>query len=149
MPIANDDASAPVTTYEYAIIRVVPSVERGEFLNAGVLLSCPAHGFLAAKIELDEARLRALFPEANIALFAEHLGNIERVCAGFGPIGKLAHRARFHWLVAPRSTLIQTSPVHSGFCVHPQSAMNDIFAKMVAPRSLVCAASTRDSTYDR
>lgn len=127
-------------------MRVVPSVERGEFLNVGVLLSCPSQSFLVAKIELDEARLRALFPAANIALLQEHLGNIRRVCEGCGPIGALPHRARFHWLVAPRSTSIQTSPVHSGFCLHPPSAMNDIFEKMVAPPALSSVASTRGLT---
>lgn len=145
-----DDAqNAQRTTYEYAIIRVVPRVELGEFMNVGVVLSCPTRDFLAAKIELDEARLRAIFPGASAAIFTEHLHNIERVCEGAGPIGKLPHRARFHWLVAPRSTLIQTSPVHSGFCENPLSAMNAIFNKMVAQLPVSCAASTRDSTYDR
>lgn len=139
MPIAACDAP-----YEYALVRVVPCVKRGEFCNAGVILSCPSRDFLATKIELDAARLSALFPGADLALFEEHLNNIRRVCDGDGPIGALPQRARFHWLTAPRSTIIQTSPVHSGLCVHPKSAMDDVFAKMVATGGVSGGASTRN-----
>ena len=139
MPIAACDAP-----YEYALVRVVPCVVRGEFCNVGVILSCPSRDFLASKIELDAARVLALFPAADIELLEEHLDNIRRVCDGDGPIGKLPQRARFHWLTAPRSTIIQTSPAHSGLCLHPQSAMDDVFDKMVAPSDVSRDASTRN-----
>ena len=105
--------------YDYAVIRVVPRVERGEFVNAGVVLSCKAGGFLQARIELDETRLRALDPGVDLDAVRAHLGAFAAICAGgddAGPIGRLPARERFRWLTAPRSTVIQTSPVHSGRC---------------------------------
>ncbi|MEO6033271.1 MAG: DUF3037 domain-containing protein [Burkholderiaceae bacterium] len=106
-------------TYDYAIVRVVPRVERGEFINAGVIVSCATTGFLEARIELDEARLLALDPSADLAGIRAALVAIQRVCAGGAPagaLGALSARERFHWLVAPRSTSVQTSPVHTGRC---------------------------------
>lgn len=105
--------------YDYALIRVVPRVERGEFVNVGVVLSCKAGGYLAARIELDENRLRALDPGVDLATVRGHLAAFAAICAGgdgSGPIGRLPARERFRWLTAPRSTMIQTSPVHSGRC---------------------------------
>src|SRR5262245_26568732 len=99
-------------TYDYAIIRVVPRVEREEFINVGVIVSCPARKFLEARIELDEERLKALAPTLDLDSIRIHLAAIPAICAGgeqAGPIGKLSQRERFHWLVAPRSTIIQTS----------------------------------------
>ncbi len=126
------------SSYDYAVVRVVPWVEREEFINAGVILSCPEKGFLGARIWLDRDRLRALEPGLDPDLVQRHLDVIPRVCKGgpgAGPIGALPQRARFHWLVAPRSTIIQTSPVHSGLCDDPEEALERLFERMVRPRS--------------
>ena len=120
--------------YDYAIVRVVPRVERGEFVNAGVIVSCAAKGFLKARIELDEARLRALDANVDLASVTANLATIPAICAGgdnAGPIGKLSVRERFHWLVAPRSTVIQTSPVHIGRCHDLDRAIEHLLATMV------------------
>ena len=121
-------------TYDYAIIRVVPRVERGEFLNAGVILACQDTSFLDARIELDEARLLALDPGADLATIAQHLAAIPAICAGgkrAGPLAVLSRRERFDWLTAPRSALIQTSPVHTGRCGDPVAALDALMRKMV------------------
>jgi hypothetical protein len=120
--------------YDYAVIRVVPRVERGEFVNAGVIVSCPALKFLEARIELDEARLLALDPAVDLAAVREHLATIPRICAGgddAGPIGRLSPRERFHWLTAARSTVIQASPVHTGQADEPSAALERLMAQMV------------------
>ena len=104
-------------TYDYAIVRVVPRVERGERMNVGVILSCPDLSFLDARIELDEGRLLALDPKVDLDTMRANLATIPAVCRGgaeAGPIGELPQRGRFRWLVSPRSTMIQTSPVHTG-----------------------------------
>jgi len=106
-------------SFDYAIVRVVPRVERQEFINAGMVAFCLEKKYLGARIRLDEQRLNALWPDADVALIRDHLAAIERVCAGdpaAGPIAALSQRERFHWLVSARSTIIQTSPVHSGLC---------------------------------
>jgi hypothetical protein len=106
-------------SFDYAIVRVVPRVERQEFINAGVVAFCLEKKYLGARIRLDEQRLKALWPDADVALIRDHLAAVERVCAGdpaAGPIAALSQRERFHWLVSARSTIIQTSPVHSGMC---------------------------------
>ena len=126
----------PRVSFDYAVVRVVPRVEREEFVNAGVILFCLQRDFLAARVEVDEARLRALWPELDVELVRQHLEAIPRICAGrpdAGPIAKLSLRERFHWLVAPRSTILQTSPVHSGLCADPQAALDALFARMVLP----------------
>lgn len=105
--------------YDYAVVRVVPRVERGEFVNAGVILACAPAGYLQARIELDEAALRALAPDVDVAPIRAALDAIPRICAGgaaAGDLGRLSLRERFDWLVAPRSTSVQTSPVHTGRC---------------------------------
>lgn len=122
-------------TFDYSIIRVVPRVEREEFMNVGVLLSCPFQDFLEARVELNRQRLAAFAPGADFEEIDEYLQVIPRICAGgdeAGPIGQLPQRARFHWLVAPRSTIIQLSPVHSGLCSMPADALEALFQKMVA-----------------
>lgn len=124
----------PAPSFDYAVIRVVPRVDRGELINAGVILFCLQKDFLAARVEVDEERLRALWPEVDVDLIRQHLEAIPRICAGdpdAGPIARLSLRERFHWLVSPRSTMIQISPVHSGLCEHPESALDDLFRKMV------------------
>jgi hypothetical protein len=106
-------------SFDYALLRVVPRVEREEFINAGVVVFCLEKKYLAARIRLDEARMKALWPEADVALVRQHLEAAERICAGdesAGPIAKLSQRERFHWLISPRSTMIQPSPVHTGVC---------------------------------
>ena len=125
------------SSYDYAIVRVVPRVEREEFINAGVILSSQALDFLAARIELDERRLLALDATVDLEAVRENLASIPLVCAGgqaAGPIGKLTPRQRFHWLVAPRSTIIQTSPVHSGRCQDPAAALDHLVRAMVLAR---------------
>lgn len=120
--------------YDYAIVRVVPRVERGEFINAGVILSCPKLDFLEARIELDEARLRSLAPEVDLDTVRANLASIPRICRGgddAGPIGQLKPRERFHWLVAPRSTIIQTSAVHLGRSYDPHTALEHLLRTMV------------------
>jgi hypothetical protein len=121
-------------TYDYAIIRLVPKVEREEFVNVGVIISCPAREFLEARIELDESRLIAVDPTLDIETVRAHLASISTVCAGgeqAGPIGRLSQRERFHWLVAPRSTIIQTSPVHTGCCKDPAAVLERLIDTMV------------------
>ena len=123
-------------TYDYAIIRLVPKVEREEFVNVGVIVSCPAREFLEARIELDESRLIAVDPTLDIETVRAHLASISTVCAGgeqAGPIGRLSQRERFHWLVAPRSTIIQTSPVHTGCCKDPAAVLERLLDTMVRP----------------
>lgn len=125
-----------LVTYDYAIVRVVPKVERAEFVNVGVIVSCPARDFLEARIELDEQRVRALDPTLDLATLARHLEAIPAICRGgedAGAIGRLSPRERFHWLVAPRSTIIQTSPVHSGRCMEPSDVLERLLDTMVRP----------------
>jgi hypothetical protein len=122
--------------YDYAVIRVVPRVEREEFINVGVILSCAARDFLDARLHLDRARLAALDATLDPAVVEQYLGVIPVVCRGdaeAGPIGKLPVRQRFHWLVAPRSTIIQTSSVHSGLCEDPATALAHLMQQMVFP----------------
>lgn len=123
------------SSFDYAVIRVVPRVEREEFVNAGVLLFCLERDFLQARVEVDEPRLRALWPGTDVELVRQHLEAIPKICAGSpdgGPIGRLSLRERFHWLVAPRSTIIQVSPVHVGLCDSPEQALDELFRQMVA-----------------
>ena len=125
--------------YDYALIRVVPRVERGETINVGVVLSCPGVDFLDAAIELDEARLRALDETLDMAAIRAHLAAFPVICRGgadAGPIGSLPQRSRFHWLVSPRSTIIQMSPVHTGRTPDPAAALQRLIDTMVRrPRS--------------
>lgn len=122
------------SAYDYAIVRLVPRVERGETINVGVILSCPERSFLAARIALDAARVHALHPGFDVETVRAHLDAIPRICAGgpdAGPLGALPARARFHWLVAPRSTVIQVSPVHSGRTDDPAAALERLVGTLV------------------
>jgi hypothetical protein len=125
-------------SFDYAVVRVVPRVERGEFLNAGVILFCPTAAFLEARIALDRERLQALAPAIDCDAVESYLEVIPKVCAGGGEAGSIGHlpqRARFHWLVAPRSTILQMSPVHSGVHHDLNAALDNLFEKLVkAPR---------------
>ena len=126
------------SSYDYAIVRVVPRVERGEFVNAGVILFCRTRRFLGARIALDGGRLAALAPQLDITELMQHLAVIPLVCAGgvgAGPIGLLPLADRFHWLVAPRSAMVQTSPVHSGLCDAPELALEQLLESLVRPVS--------------
>jgi len=119
---------------DYAVVRIVPRVERGEFVNAGVILFCSTEAYLDSRVELPRERLLALAPSIDLALVESHLTVIPRVCRGgreAGAIGELPQRARFHWLVAPRSTVIQMSPVHSGVHHDPRAALESLFEKLV------------------
>lgn len=121
-------------SYDYAIVRVVPRVEREEFINAGIILSCPEKDQLIGRIELDVPRLLALHPTIDIESLQHNLASIPLICRGgegSGPIGKLTQRERFHWLVAPRSTIIQISPVHTGRCSDAASAVEHLLNTMV------------------
>ena len=126
-------------SFDYALLRVVPRVEREEFVNAGVVLFCRERDFLEARVEMDRARVLALLPSADLALIEDHLQAMPRIAAGgldSGPIGRLSQRERFHWLVAPRSTVLQISPVHSGLCESPNEALAQLFERMVrVPRT--------------
>ncbi len=126
------------SSFEYAIVRVVPDVERGELLNAGVIVHCRQQDFLEARVGLDEARLLAFAPGADVALVRRHLDAIPRVCAGgpdAGPIGTLPRFERWHWLVAPRSGILQTSPAHAGLCEAPEMVLERLFDRLVYPRA--------------
>ena len=121
-------------SYDYALVRLVPHVERGECINVGVILFCRTRRFLGALTHLDEERARALSPHLDLDLARQHLERIPLICAGgeqAGSIGLLSQPERFHWLVSPRSTIIQTSPVHSGLCEDPQQELEGLFREMV------------------
>jgi len=123
-------------TYNYAIIRVVPRVEREEFVNVGVIVSCPTRGFLEAQVALDEQRVKTLDATLEIESLRMHLATISTICAGgkqAGPLGRLSQRERFYWLSAPRSTIIQVSPVHTGLCQDPAVALRHLLDTMVRP----------------
>ena len=130
-------------TYDYAIIRVVPYIDRGEFINAGVVLFCRTARFLAAAIDLDEARLRALAPDLDIELVREQLELIPRLCAGEGPVGSLGRAEAFHWITAPHSTIIQASPVHSGYCDDPAATLDHLMARLVQRPSTSATAESK------
>ena len=120
--------------FDYAVVRVVPRVERGEFLNAGVIVWCLSQDYLAARVALDVTRLRALDPTADVEAISAHLAAVPRICAGdasAGPVAQLPAKERFHWLVAPRSTVIQTSPVHAGRAELPEAALARLFKTLV------------------
>lgn len=121
--------------FAYAIVRVVPRVERGEAMNAGIVLLCRPKRFLGAQVSLDEARLRALDPACDPDEVRAHLEAIDRIAAGDpagGPIAALSAAERFHWLVAPSSTIIQPSDVHTGLTANPAATLEHLFATLVA-----------------
>ena len=120
--------------FQYAIVRVVPRVERGECVNAGVVLFCRPRGFLAARTALDEQRVRALDPDADLTVVRDHLEAFVRVAAGApdaGPMARLEASERFHWLVAPSSTVLQCSPVHTGLTDDPEAELDRLVARLV------------------
>lgn len=124
------------SSFDYAVVRVVPRVERGEFINAGVIVFCLEKRYLEARVIVDETRLRALWPQLDVDLIRKHLEAIPKIAAGDpdgGPIAKLSQRERFHWLVSPRSTMIQVSPVHSGICEEPENTVEKLAERLLSP----------------
>jgi DUF3037 family protein len=124
----------PPSPFQYAIVRVVPRVERGECVNAGVVLFCRPRRFLAARVALDATRVRALAPEADLEAVRGHLDAFARIAAGdpqAGPMAALPPSERFHWLVAPSSTVIQCSPVHTGLTDDPPGELERLVARLV------------------
>jgi hypothetical protein len=140
MPRVEDPNDSPGASrtgwYSYAIVRVVPRVERGEQINVGVILYAPEKRFLAARIEFDPDRVRMLSPGADLPLIEQHLRSFQGIADGSteaGPLAALPQSDRFHWLTAPRSTIIQTSPVHTGMCADPEAALEDLLNGFVRP----------------
>lgn len=120
--------------FDYAVVRLVPRVEREEFINVGVILRAPTLGFLGCLLHLDRARAAALAGDLDLAAIERHLAGFRAVCAGereAGPIAALPPAERFHWLVAPRSAVIQCSPVHGGLCDDPAAALRELLARRV------------------
>ena len=124
-------------TYDYAVVRVVPRVERGEFLNVGVILSCDVERIIKARIDLDESALRVLDAGVDLDVVRKSLDSIVRIAAGgagAGDLGRMSPRERFHWLTAPKSALVQTSPVHTGQCTDLEAAVSHLMDRMVRRR---------------
>lgn len=120
--------------FEYAVVRVVPRVEREEFLNVGVIVYCREHNFLQVKYSLNEERLRIFCTEIDKKELLENLESVDRICKGTedaGPIGRLDIAGRFRWLTATRSTIIQTSKVHPGFCTDSQETLTRLYSQLV------------------
>jgi Protein of unknown function (DUF3037) len=120
--------------FEYAVIRFVPRVEREEFINVGVILYCKQHNFLQMKFTLNEAKLQAIAAEPDVEELKQHLQAFHHICCGStegGPIGKLDIASRFRWLTATRSTIVQTSKVHPGFCQDPKDKLEALHEQLV------------------
>ena len=136
MRVADRLAAGDPSAYDYAILRVVPRIERGEFINAGVIVSCVSRRLLRAAVELDEGRVLALDPDADIDDLQSALAAIPLICAGgpaAGALGRLSARERFDWLVAPRSASIQTSPVHTGLSTMPETLVERLMDRVLRP----------------
>ena len=121
--------------FEYAVIRVVPHVEREEFLNVGVILYCPAEKFLQCVTDIDEDRLKVLCEDMDFNELRKHVQSFERICAGkkdSGRIGQLTQAERFRWLTAARSTIVQTSSVHPGLCANAPEKLDSLYRQLVA-----------------
>jgi hypothetical protein len=121
-------------SFDYAILRIVPRVERQEFLNAGVIVLCRERRFLAARIQVDQPRLKALWPDLDLVLVTQHLQAVLRICKGdasAGPIAGLSQSERFHWLTSPRSTVLQVSPVHTGICSQTDDLVERLYTQLV------------------
>ncbi len=126
--------AAPRNPFQYAVVRVVPDIARGEFLNAGVILLCRPRRYLGARTALDERKLAAIAPDLAPSVVRPHLEAIERIARGDpdgGPIAKLTQAERFHWLVAPSSTIVQTSETHTGLCADPERELEHLFGRLV------------------
>ncbi|UII25381.1 DUF3037 domain-containing protein [Fulvivirga maritima] len=120
--------------YEYATLRLMPRVERGEFVNIGTILYCKAHKFLECRFHWDEGRIKAIFPETDLELVKKYAMAIEEVCAGGkrgGAIGELTIAERFRWITATRSTILQASPVHPAFCKEAEATLERLHSELV------------------
>ena len=123
-------------SFDYAVLRVVPRVEREEFINAAVVVFCLEKRYLDARVSLNPERLRALWPDADLDLIRQHLDAIPRICQGdpsAGPIARLSQRERFHWLTSPRSTILQPSPVHTGVCDETEGILDRLAKQFLLP----------------
>lgn len=118
-------------SYDYAVIRVVPDVTRQEFVNAGIILFCRTRRYLVAQVELDAARLAALAPGIDTEAVRRQLDLLPAICAGEGPVGQLGKAEAFHWIVAPHSTVVQCSPVHSGVTHDPAGEVERLMSSLV------------------
>ena len=139
------------TAFEYAILRVVPRVERGEFINAGVVLFCRPRRYLAARVDLDEQRLAAVAPDLDPEPIRRHLAALPAIAAGSpdaGPIARLPQSERFGWLVAPVSTVVQASPVHTGLGVDPAVALDDLMDSLVRVSRTKASQALTDDMAD-
>jgi hypothetical protein len=135
VPAAPDDSGRAQEVFQYAILRVVPSLPRGEGLNVGVVLHSRRFRFLAARTLVDRERLRALDPALDLDALERHLQAVERIAAGdpeAGPVARMDRSDRFGWLTAPSSALLQPSPVHTGLCGDPEATIDRLFAELVA-----------------
>jgi Protein of unknown function (DUF3037) len=124
----------PSVSFDYAILRVVPRVERQEFVNAGVIVFCREKQYLDARIHVDEPRLRALWPDLEISLIRQHLEAVPLICAAdaaAGPIARLSQSERFHWLIAPRSTILQPSQVHTGILENTEGLLDRLARQLL------------------
>ena len=119
------------TVFEYAALRVVPRVERGEFVNVGVVLYSHDLDFLGALVHVDPARLTALAPDLDLVALQESLDAVARACEGTGPAGDTPLRQRFGWLTAPRSTVVQPGPIHLGLTTDPAAELTRLLEKLV------------------
>ena len=123
-----------LNSYDYALIRLIPNVERGECLNVGVLLFCRTRSFLGMRVHLDATRTHALTPDLDTEVVQQQLDAMLLICAGSsvaGRLGAMSQSERFHWLTSPRSTILQPSPVHTGLCSDPEAALESLLKKMV------------------
>jgi hypothetical protein len=124
--------------FEYAVIRVVPRVEREEFINVGVILLCTKQKFLKMVYHVDKNRLQAFSKDLDIDAVEENLSSFQRIAVGgtdAGPIGELDAASRFRWLTATRSTVVQTSKVHPGFCIQGEDTLIKLFNNLVTAGS--------------
>jgi hypothetical protein len=138
-----------LSSYDYALIRVVPRAEREEFINSGVILFCAEQQFLGVRLHMDERRLRALWVEIDMDLVRRHLDAFPKICSGDasgGTIAGLSQSERFQWLVSPRSTIIQISPVHTGLCESAEATLEQLFRGSVVP---LCATGDIGNTSIR
>ena len=125
--------------FQYAIVRIVPDIARGEFVNAGVILMCRTKRYLGARVGLDEGRLAAIAPDLSPDTVRPHLAAIVRIADGepeAGPIAALTLAERFHWLVSPSSTMIQVSETHTGLCADPAIELDHLYEALVGPSSV-------------
>jgi len=128
-------------SFDYAVLRVVPRVERQEFVNVGVIVFCLEHRVLEARVHVDEARLLALWPGLDVETVRQHVQAVVRICEGdesAGAIARLSQRERFHWLISPRSTMIQTSSVHTGICTESDGVVDRLFKQLVLREGVDC-----------